>query len=102
LAETGSGKTLAFAIPIIQSLLENPQYYYACILAPTRELSVQISEQFEALGASIALRCCVIVGGLDPMSQAIALSKKPHISTKLSYYLNTPSYWNTRKIALSP
>lgn len=81
LAETGSGKTLAFAIPIIQSLLNDPQYYYACVLAPTRELSVQISEQFEALGASIALRCCVIVGGLDPMAQAIALTKKPHIST---------------------
>jgi ATP-dependent RNA helicase DDX47/RRP3 len=80
LAETGSGKTLAFGIPIIQSLLENPQPFYGLILAPTRELSVQISEQLEALGSTIALRCCVIVGGLDPMSQAIALSKKPHIS----------------------
>jgi hypothetical protein len=36
LAETGSGKTLAFAIPVLQSLLENPTYYYALVMAPTR------------------------------------------------------------------
>ena len=36
LAETGSGKTLSFALPILQSLLNGPQYYYALILAPTR------------------------------------------------------------------
>ena len=84
LAETGSGKTLAFGIPVIQSLLENPQPFYALVMAPTRELCVQIRDQFDALGASISLKCCVIVGGLDPMSQAIALSKKPHISSLLS------------------
>lgn len=50
LAETGSGKTAAFALPILQSLLENPQRYFALILTPTRELAFQISEQFEALG----------------------------------------------------
>lgn len=50
LAETGSGKTGAFAIPILQSLLENPQRYFALILTPTRELAFQISEQIEALG----------------------------------------------------
>lgn len=50
LAETGSGKTGAFAIPILQTLLENPQRYFALILTPTRELAFQISEQIEALG----------------------------------------------------
>ncbi|CAG2060834.1 unnamed protein product, partial [Timema podura] len=50
LAETGSGKTGAFALPILQSLLENPQRYFALILTPTRELAFQIAEQFEALG----------------------------------------------------
>lgn len=50
LAETGSGKTGAFALPILQSLLENPQRYFALVLTPTRELAFQISEQFEALG----------------------------------------------------
>lgn len=50
LAETGSGKTAAFAIPILQSLLNNPQRYFALVLTPTRELAFQIAEQFEALG----------------------------------------------------
>lgn len=49
------------------------------MLAPTRELAIQISEQFEALGASIGIKTAVIVGGVDMMSQAIALSKRPHI-----------------------
>jgi len=48
-------------------------------MSPTRELCVQIAEQFEALGASIGLRTAVLVGGLDMVSQAIALSKNPHV-----------------------
>lgn len=79
LAETGSGKTAAFAIPVIQSLLDDPQPFYCLVMSPTRELCVQISEQFEAIGSLIGLRCAVLVGGLDMVSQAIALSKKPHV-----------------------
>ncbi|XP_013385952.1 probable ATP-dependent RNA helicase DDX47 isoform X1 [Lingula anatina] len=79
LAETGSGKTGAFALPILQKLLENPQRLFGLILTPTRELAFQISEQFEALGSSIGVKCAVIVGGIDNMSQALMLAKKPHI-----------------------
>lgn len=79
LAETGSGKTGAFALPILQSLLENPQRYFALVLTPTRELAFQIGEQFEALGSSIGVKCTVIVGGMDMVSQALQLAKKPHI-----------------------
>ncbi|KAK9764173.1 ribosomal RNA processing protein, variant 2 [Basidiobolus ranarum] len=79
LAQTGSGKTAAFAIPILQALWEKPSGLFACVMAPTRELAFQISETFESLGAIIGVRCCVIVGGMDMMSQSIALSKKPHI-----------------------
>ena len=78
-AETGSGKTGAFAIPILQALLQNPQRLFAVILAPTRELAFQINEVFEALGASIALHSVCLVGGIDMMTQAIALAKKPHV-----------------------
>jgi len=79
LAETGSGKTAAFALPILQALLEKPQPIFGLVLAPTRELATQIGQAFEALGSLISLRCAVIVGGLDMVPQAIALSKKPHI-----------------------
>ncbi|KAI9251507.1 P-loop containing nucleoside triphosphate hydrolase protein [Phascolomyces articulosus] len=79
LAQTGSGKTAAFALPIIQKLWDNPQAFFACVMAPTRELAYQISETFEALGSIIGVRCAVIVGGMDMMTQSIALSKRPHI-----------------------
>jgi len=79
LAETGSGKTGSFALPILHALLETPQRLFALILTPTRELAFQISEQFEALGASIGVKCAVIVGGMDMVSQAIILAKKPHV-----------------------
>eukprot|EP00090_Calanus_glacialis_P016314 TRINITY_DN2556_c0_g1_i2.p1 TRINITY_DN2556_c0_g1~~TRINITY_DN2556_c0_g1_i2.p1 ORF type:complete len:483 (-),score=198.75 TRINITY_DN2556_c0_g1_i2:43-1491(-) len=79
LAETGSGKTGSFALPILHALLETPQRMFALILTPTRELAFQISEQFEALGASIGVKCAVVVGGMDMVSQAIILAKKPHV-----------------------
>eukprot|EP00794_Sanderia_malayensis_P009262 gene9262-10240_t len=70
LAETGSGKTGAFALPILQALLENPQRLFALILTPTRELAIQISEQIEALGSSIGVKCAVIIGGMDMIKEA--------------------------------
>ncbi|RFU27436.1 hypothetical protein B7463_g8906, partial [Scytalidium lignicola] len=79
LAETGSGKTAAFALPILQALLDKPQPLFGLALAPTRELAYQIAQSFEALGSLISVRCAVIVGGMDMVSQAIALGKKPHI-----------------------
>lgn len=79
LAQTGSGKTAAFSIPILQALWDNPRPFFACVLAPTRELSYQIAQQIEALGATIGARCATIVGGMDMMSQSIALSKRPHV-----------------------
>lgn len=48
-------------------------------MAPTRELAYQISQAFEALGALLSLKSTVIVGGMDMVSQAIALGKKPHV-----------------------
>lgn len=79
LAETGSGKTAAFALPILQSLLDKPQPFYSLVLAPTRELAFQIGKTFEALGASIRLKVCTIVGGMEFTPQQIALGKNPHI-----------------------
>ncbi|KAL5473872.1 hypothetical protein EMCRGX_G028435, partial [Ephydatia muelleri] len=79
LAETGSGKTGAFALPILQALLETPTRLFALVLTPTRELAFQISEQFEALGAGIGVKCAVVVGGVDMMTQSLVLAKKPHI-----------------------
>ncbi|KAJ9649615.1 ribosomal RNA processing protein [Coniosporium tulheliwenetii] len=82
LAETGSGKTCAFALPVLQALLNEPpkqQAYFGLVLAPTRELAFQISQQFKALGALIQVEVATIVGGMDMTAQAIALAKRPHV-----------------------
>jgi ATP-dependent RNA helicase DDX47/RRP3 len=69
----------AFVLPILQSLLERPSPLYALILAPTRELAQQIGQAVDALGSTISVRSCTIVGGLDMVAQGIALGKKPHV-----------------------
>ncbi|CAA3024858.1 DEAD-box ATP-dependent RNA helicase 10 [Olea europaea subsp. europaea] len=79
LAQTGSGKTGAFAIPILQALLQTPQPFFACVLSPTRELAIQIAEQFEALGSDIDVKCAVLVGGIDLVQQSLSLGRRPHI-----------------------
>ena len=56
-----------------------PSPLFACILVPTRELAFQITAQFEALGAGIGVKVATVTGGVDHMTQAIALSKKPHV-----------------------
>lgn len=78
-AKTGSGKTLAFALPILQTLSDDPYGIYALILTPTRELAYQIADQFMIIGKPMNLRTAVIVGGLNIIEQAQELSKKPHI-----------------------
>lgn len=78
-AETGSGKTAAFALPILQDLSQDPYGIFCVVLTPTRELALQISEQFNALGAPMALRTTVIIGGVSIMDQRVALSRQPHI-----------------------
>lgn len=60
-------------------MLQNPQRLFAVVLAPTRELAFQINEVFEALGSVMSLRTTCVVGGIDMMTQAIALAKKPHV-----------------------
>jgi len=62
LAQTGTGKTAAFALPILQGLSSTVKGTQALILAPTRELAIQVAEQFELLSAhqkntTIAILC---------------------------------------------
>ncbi|KAJ8531222.1 hypothetical protein K7X08_026656 [Anisodus acutangulus] len=85
LAQTGSGKTGAFAIPILQALLDSPHAFFACVLSPTRELTIQIAEQFEALGSGIGVKCVVLFGGIDQVQQSIVLGKRPHIIGSVLY-----------------
>jgi ATP-dependent RNA helicase DDX49/DBP8 len=78
-AETGSGKTAAFALPILQHLSEDPFGIFAIILTPTRELAIQICEQFTSLGAPMGARIESIIGGVNMTEQSLQLSRRPHI-----------------------
>lgn len=79
IAQTGSGKTAAFALPILQKLSEVPYGVFALVVTPTRELAYQLAEQFRALGSSLKLRCDVVVGGMDMITQAKSLMRRPHV-----------------------
>ncbi|KAK3322441.1 P-loop containing nucleoside triphosphate hydrolase protein [Apodospora peruviana] len=78
-SRTGSGKTVAFAVPILQQWAENPSAIFALVLTPTRELALQIYEQFKAISSPHALKAILVTGGSDMRAQAIALAQRPHI-----------------------
>lgn len=78
-AKTGSGKTAAFALPILKTLAEDIFGPFALVLTPTRELALQIAEQFQVLGKALRVNICVVLGGCDMMKQAAELARRPHI-----------------------
>ena len=80
IAQTGTGKTAAFALPLLQRLAERRESpgarkVRALILAPTRELAIQIGGAFEAYGRHLDLRQAVIVGGVGQQPQVRALAR---------------------------
>ncbi|SMN22378.1 similar to Saccharomyces cerevisiae YHR169W DBP8 ATPase, putative RNA helicase of the DEAD-box family [Maudiozyma saulgeensis] len=77
-AKTGSGKTLSFAGPMLTKWSEDPSGMFGVVLTPTRELAMQIAEQFTALGSQMNIRVALVVGGESIVQQAIELQKKPH------------------------
>jgi ATP-dependent RNA helicase RhlE len=78
IAQTGTGKTLAFGIPIIEHLRKSGAGM-ALILAPTRELALQIDESLRAIGSRLGFRTAVLIGGA-PMGRQIAdLRARPRI-----------------------
>ena len=77
-AQTGTGKTAAFTLPIIQLLLAGPQpekrkKIRCLIVTPTRELAIQIAENFNAYGRHTPLNCTVIFGGVSQGPQVTAV-----------------------------
>ena len=80
IAQTGTGKTAAFALPILQQLFEAPipsgrPKIRALVLAPTRELALQIEQAFRTYGQHLNLRHTVIFGGVGQRPQVAALRR---------------------------
>lgn len=83
MAQTGTGKTAAFTLPLLQTLLPqantsaSPARHpiRALILAPTRELAIQVEESVVTYSAHVPLRSTVVFGGIDIKTQKPALMK---------------------------
>ena len=58
LSDTGSGKTLAFLLPVLQSLDASNVTTQALIIAPSRELALQIEQVFKSMGTGFKVTCC--------------------------------------------
>lgn len=83
-SQTGTGKTAAFAIPILQLLHNSKEQgpnrrIKTLILTPTRELAIQIAENFRDYGAHTGIKHVVIFGGVSAHSQIQALRQNPEI-----------------------
>lgn len=73
-AQTGTGKTAAFALPILNKLEYKKKHQIrALVLTPTRELAVQIFENFKKFGRYLKLRACCVYGGAPSGPQRKAL-----------------------------
>jgi ATP-dependent RNA helicase RhlE len=80
IAQTGTGKTAAFGLPILQTLAarqsqSGPRTARALILAPTRELAIQIEQALKTYGCHLQLRRTVIYGGVGQKPQVDALRR---------------------------
>lgn len=79
LANTGTGKTAAFLLPILQKLVEDQNSVRTLIMAPTRELAVQIDEEFRQFAQGLGLYSALCVGGVNIQPQIRQLQRGPHI-----------------------
>jgi len=79
-AETGTGKTAAFLLPIIQTISESQRPgVRVLVLAPTRELALQIEKNYGELNPSKRIRCVTIMGGASMNRQIAGLRARPSV-----------------------
>lgn len=83
LADTGTGKTAVFALSIIKKIVENPNDT-ALVVAPTRELAVQIRDEIRSLSTGIQIFSSLFIGGSDIRRQLDDLRRRPNV------YIGTP------------
>lgn len=78
-AQTGTGKTAAFSIPIIQKIDVKETNIVALVVAPTRELAIQVADETSKLARFKGIRTLPIYGGQDISRQIRALRQKPQV-----------------------
>jgi len=83
LADTGTGKTAVFALAVIKKIIENPNDT-ALVVAPTRELAVQIRDEIRSLSGGLQIYASLFIGGSDIRRQLDELRRRPNV------YIGTP------------
>lgn len=78
-AETGAGKTAAFLLPLLQQTEPFQDENRALIIAPTRELAMQIRETAGSLSAYLPVHTALLIGGIEPKVQEAELKRRPQI-----------------------
>lgn len=79
IAQTGTGKTGAFLIPLINKLIQNSSNDRILILVPTRELAVQVEDEFKTLTKGLNLFSSCFIGGTNINRDLQNLKRKSHI-----------------------
>ncbi len=78
-AHTGSGKTGAFGIPIIEAIDTSLPQVQALVMAPTRELALQVQQEVETLGSHAGVRVLAVYGGVGYAAQLEGLEEGAHV-----------------------
>ncbi|HEY0020914.1 MAG TPA: DEAD/DEAH box helicase [Longimicrobium sp.] len=78
-AATGTGKTAAFALPLVQRIDARAHHVQALVMAPTRELAVQVAEATHKYGQGLGVRVLAVYGGQDISRQLRELRRGVHV-----------------------
>ena len=78
-AQTGTGKTAAFALPILNRIDPDQRLPQALVVAPTRELALQVTEMIQTLGQFIDVRVLTVYGGTSYTQQLNQLRRGVHV-----------------------
>lgn len=78
-AQTGTGKTLAFLLPVLEKIKPQGAVVQALVIAPTRELAIQIARVAEPLAAALSIGTTLVYGGADIERQKEKLRRHPQL-----------------------
>ncbi|HCT30642.1 MAG TPA: ATP-dependent helicase [Bacteroidales bacterium] len=79
LAQTGTGKTAAFLVPIIHNLINQRPNFQVLIVSPTRELALQIDDEFKSISKDLNLSCISLIGGTSVSRDINNLRRPSHL-----------------------
>jgi ATP-dependent RNA helicase RhlE len=79
LAKTGTGKTGAYLIPIVHSLIEKKPSFQVLIISPTRELALQIEEEYKSISLGLKLFSTCLIGGTSVQRDLSNLRRPSHV-----------------------